>query len=170
MSWQPPQYDPSQHQRHREGQPLQRIQTPQQQYPPQPAYPPGNYPPPPSAYPYPQQPYGQPPARKRKRVFMWVFIAVQALFVIWLITGIASAHGSNSSYAATQAAKFCGNGGWSPLYNSQAQCLTQYGATLKDAGTAGTAIGAGLVVVFWVIVDFLMAVTWLVVRLSRRRA
>lgn len=169
MTWQPGQYDEQAHRQRIGG--GDGAYSPQQQpfyqqpqatwhdpgHPPQPVYGFGV-----------TAPAQQP--RKRRRVFMWVFLAVQVLFVIWLIAGLASAGGSNSTYAATQAAKFCGNGGWNPLYSSQAQCLSQYGATLKDAGNAGTAIGAGLIVAFWCVTDFLMGVTYLIVRLSRRRA
>ena len=162
MSWEPPQYDPRQHQRHRGGQPLQQPYMPQQPYVPD------NFPP---YQPYIPQGYGQPPAqppRKRRRVFMWVFLAVQVLFIIWIIAGIAS-HPAGPS-AAAQAAQQCANGGWQGLFQSQADCQKHYAVALNDASNAGKGIGVALIVVFWCVVDFLMGVTYLIVRLSRRRA
>src|SRR6185312_11626421 len=30
--------------------------------------------------------------RRKRRVFLWVFLAIQALFVAWLVTGLATVH------------------------------------------------------------------------------
>lgn len=85
-----------------------------------------------------------PPQRKRKRrVFMWVFLAVQAIFVIWIISGIASA-GTPSD---------CGS-------LTQEQCQT--------ASNVGTGIGVFLIFVFWAIVDFLLGVGYVIYRLAKR--
>lgn len=164
MTYEPPRYDPRQHEQRVYGQPPQEPSDRSWAHGPQPAYPVPQAPAP--AYYPPQQSHVAP--RKRRRVFMWVFIAVQVLFVIWLITGIASSPASNSASAAAEAAKFCAGNGWSPLYTSHAQCLSQYGSTLRDAGDTGTALGAGIIVVLWCVVDFLMGITWLIIRLSRR--
>ena len=137
--WEPPQYDPGAHERRMHGQPR---------------------------YPYEQPPSR--PARRKRRVFMWVFLAVQALFIAWIIAGIAS-HPAGLS-AAAQAARQCANGGWEGLFTSEADCRQHYAVALNDAGNAGKGIAIGLIIVIWVVTDFLMAVTWLVVRLSRRRA
>ena len=59
------------------------------QQPPPPPAPYGQQPYPPSGQ---EQGYTQPPPRKRRRVFVWVFLAVQVLFVIWVIAGAASGH------------------------------------------------------------------------------
>lgn len=32
------------------------------------------------------------PAKKKHRVFLWFFLAVQALFVLWLIVGLSTAN------------------------------------------------------------------------------
>jgi hypothetical protein len=122
--------------------------------------------------PYPLQPqYGQgaPAAqqpRKRRHVFMWVFLAIQALFLIWIITGVASHPGGPT--AATQAAQQCANGGWQGLFKSQADCDQHYAVALNDAGNVGKGLGVALIVVFWCVVDFLMGITYLIVRLARR--
>lgn len=103
----------------------------------------------PSPQPYgepwpPSQHYQQP--RRRRRVFPWIFLAVQALFVIWVIAGIASGH---------HAAASCHD-----QYLTHAQCAS--------AANAGTAIGVGLVVVFWAVVDVILGVSYGVWRLARR--
>ena len=83
--------------------------------------------------------------RKKKRVFMWTFLAIQALFLIWVITGLAS---TGSTPADT--------GG----------VLTQEEAnTARDAGAA---IGIVMIVGFWALVDFILGLTWAVVKLARR--
>ncbi|WP_432001254.1 hypothetical protein [Streptomyces sioyaensis] len=100
---------------------------------------------PPVAVPDPKPP---PAPKKPRRVFMWTFLAVQALFLVWVITGAASG-GSDDSLC---------------------QGLTgQDYQTCVDAGTAGTALGVGLIIAFWAAVDIIMVGTWAVVRLARRR-
>lgn len=97
--------------------------------------------------------------RKRRRVFLWVFLAIQALFIIWLIAGGASAGGSiHASVAARclQEAKGMGM--------TQAQCISWLGGAAKT----GTAVGAALIVVVWVVVDFLVSLTYGVYRLATR--
>jgi len=122
---------------------------------------------------YPPQPqYGQgaPAAqqpRKSHHVFMWVFLAIQVLFLIWIITGVAS-HPAGPT-AASQAAQQCSNGGWQGLFKSQADCDRHYAVALNDAGNVGKGLGVALIVVFWCVVDFLMGITYLIVRLARRR-
>lgn len=193
--WQP-RYDPRDHGQRLRGPQGQQWQQPgyrQPPYPGQPQYP--QYPPqgqpwPPQGYQPPQGPppgwqpgYGQQPPyppqayaprasqaapRKKHRVFMWVFLAVQVLFLIWVITGIAS-HPAGPS-ASVQAAQQCANGGWQGLFNSQADCDQHYAVGLNDASNLGKGLGVALIVVFWCIVDFLMGITYLIVRLARRRA
>ena len=61
------------------------------------APPPGTWPEPPQGSPS-TQPPGQgsaaPPPRKRHRVFLWVFLTVQLLFLAWVIVGATSASGT----------------------------------------------------------------------------
>lgn len=90
-----------------------------------------------------------PPPKKRKRIFMWFFLAVQAIFLIWIIVG---ANSSGSSVA-----KSC--------KNLTGQALQ----TCQDASHAGTGIGIALVIILWVIVDVILVIIWAVVRLSSRR-
>jgi hypothetical protein len=86
----------------------------------------------------------QPPAPKKKRVFMWFFLAIQVLFILWIITGLQSAGSTPSD---------CGS-------LSQEACNT--------AQNVGTGIGAFLVIVLWCITDFLLAVVYGVYRLAKR--
>lgn len=84
------------------------------------------------------------PPKKKKRIFMWFFLAVQVLFIIWLIAGI-----SGSSGDATD----CGS-------------LSQQ--TCNDAEDVGTGIGIALILILWVVVDFLLFIPWVIVKLARR--
>ncbi|MEU0702866.1 hypothetical protein ACFY9H_31805 [Streptomyces bacillaris] len=85
----------------------------------------------------------QRPPRKR-RVFLWVFLGIQLLFLIWMITGIASGSGAPED---------CGS-------LDQEAC--------NDAENAGTAIGVGLIIVLWAVVDVILGITYAVYRLARR--
>lgn len=86
--------------------------------------------------------------KKKKRVFMWAFIAVQVLFILWLVGGVGGAD------SAAQCA------GKTSEYFTQADC--------EAASQVGTGIGAAIVLLLWAVVDFIMAVTYLIVRLARR--
>ena len=123
----------------------------------------------------PQQPYAEPwppqqdcqppPRRRRRRVFLWVFLAVQALFVLWIIIGVATVHAGPTQ---AQLAQGCYDHQWWPLFKSQADCVTHYGGALSDAGTAGKAIGAGLIILLWAVADVILGVSYGVWRLARR--
>ncbi|MGW0939124.1 hypothetical protein [Streptomyces sp. NPDC002666] len=82
------------------------------------------------------------PPKKRKRVFMWTFLAIQVVFLLWVILGATSGGASD-----------CGN-------LSAADC--------NDASNAGTAIGVGLIIGLWAIVDVILGATYAVIRLARR--
>lgn len=94
--------------------------------------------------PRPQSP-PEPTTKKPKRWFMWTFLAVQALFIIWLATGIAAVSGGPED------------------------CTGLDAQTCQDAHDAGAAIGAGLILAVWAAVDIVLGVTYGIVRLSRRR-
>lgn len=85
------------------------------------------------------------PVKRRRRVFMWTFLAVQALFVVWIVAGLASA-GSDPSTCGTLSAKAC-----------------------SDAAAVGTGIGVMLIVGLWVAVDFILAVSYGIYRLATRK-
>ena len=116
---------------------------------------------------YPQPGHGYAPGarpRRRRRIFMWFFFAVQALFLIWLITGLATGHDNN----ATALAQVCGGHNWFPLFKSNADCMTHYNNALNDAQNVGKGIGVALVVVIWIVVDFFLGLGYGIYRLATR--
>ncbi|MCX5559301.1 hypothetical protein [Streptomyces sp. NBC_00038] len=122
------------------------------------ARPPSSPPSQPSRWPEPQQasPPGQPPyqwqpappPRKRRRIFFWIFLAVQILFLIWVIAGAASGSGTPESCSG--------------LTGDSLQLC-------KDASDIGTTIGVGLVIAFWVATDFILALTYVIYRMASRQ-
>jgi hypothetical protein len=84
------------------------------------------------------------PVKKKRRIFLWVFLAVQVLFIIWIIAGANSGSGQPSD-CGSLSAKACNN-----------------------ASDAGTAIGVVLIIVVWFFVDAFMGVIYGVYRLARR--
>jgi hypothetical protein len=83
-------------------------------------------------------------AKPKRRVFLWVFMVVQALFIVWIITGIAS-------------------GGGTP-----ADCGTLDQETCNAAANVGTGIGVAFIILVWMVVDFLLGITYGIYRLARR--
>lgn len=82
--------------------------------------------------------------KKKKRVFMWVYLLINVLFLVWVIAGASSGAGQPTDCGGLDA------------------------QTCNDASDAGTAIGVALIVVFWAIVDVILALGYVVVRLARR--
>lgn len=76
--------------------------------------------------------------RKKRRVFMWVTLAVNALFLFWFISGVSTGESCSG--------------------------LTGDALTTCQAGQAGTAIGAFIVIVLWAMVDIILGVIYLVTR------
>jgi hypothetical protein len=83
--------------------------------------------------------------RKRKRIFMWTFIAIQVIFLIWVISGAASAGQDVNNY-----------------------CNPTGDQTCHDAYTVGASAGFLMVMVVWAITDFILGIGRLIVVLSRR--
>ena len=94
-----------------------------------------------------------------------MFLAIQALFILWLVVGLATTH---TGPTAAQLAQGCYHHNWYPLFKSQADCVTHYGGALQDAGNAGKAIGAGIIVLLWVVVDFFLGVGYGIYKLATR--
>jgi hypothetical protein len=116
-------------------------QTPQQQ----PAFPPGlpprahhGYDQGSSGYGYQQAPPPQ-KSRRPRRIFLWFFLAVQVIFIIWIIAGAQANH-----------------------------CNAQGSASANGACSAGTAIGVGLIIGLWVAADVILGIGYLIYRLSAR--
>jgi hypothetical protein len=101
---------------------------------------------PPPGHP-PDQKGTAPPPRKRHRVFFWVFLAVQILFLIFVIVGASTGSGTPE------------------------ECRGLTGEELEvceAAGDVGTTIGVGLIIGLWVAVDFILALTYVIYRLASR--
>lgn len=79
------------------------------------------------------------PPKQKKRVFTWVILAINALFLIWIIVAVAT-------------------------NKSTSDCNGLDQQTCDNAKNAGTAIGVGLVIVFWAFVDIILGILWLVTR------
>lgn len=80
------------------------------------------------------------PVKRKRHIFRWVFLAIQVLFLAWIIGGTSGATDN---------------------------CDGEVGSAL-EACQAGTAIGAGigvaLIIGLWVAVDFILAITYLIFR------
>ena len=87
---------------------------------------------------------GNPPKKKR-RIFPWVFLAIQVIFLIWIIAGGHSA-ATDTSHCGTLSAADC-----------------------KTAAQAGAGIGVALIVILWCVVDVILGITYMIFRLSSRR-
>jgi hypothetical protein len=103
--------------------------------------------------------------RKRKRLFMWTFLAIQAIFVGLIV--LYATESTGPSHA--EVLQGCAKGAWQGLFKSYHDCMVHYAAGLNGAGHAGQAIGIGLVIFLWVAADVILGVGRLVVLSSRRR-
>ncbi|MBK3631462.1 hypothetical protein JHN52_00510 [Streptomyces sp. MBT97] len=92
---------------------------------------------------------GIPQPKKRRRIFLWIFLVIQILFLVWVIAGAASGSGTPED------------------------CRGLTGDNLKlceDADDVGTTIGVGLIIGLWAAVDVILGFTYVVYRLATRRA
>jgi len=81
---------------------------------------------------------------KNFRKMTWFILIIQVLFVIWIIVGTSSASGN---------------------------CDGEMGDALAvcQAGTAiGTGIGIGLILFFWLVVDVILGLVWLITNRGQR--
>jgi hypothetical protein len=110
----------------------------------------------------PQRPYGEAwiteqPPRRRRRVFPWVFLAVQVLFVIWVISAAASGGGIHADAVA-----YCH--AHPSQYLPFGECVSDYGGGMK----AGAGIGVFLIFVLWAAADVILGACYAAWRLARR--
>lgn len=83
--------------------------------------------------------------RKPRRVFMWTFLAIQALFLLWVITGLMSQSGDCTGLSGLAA------------HNCAA------------ASDAGHGVAVAIQVVLWGLVDVILGVgRWVVVSARRK--
>jgi hypothetical protein len=101
--------------------------------------------PPPAVGPPPPVPGQTGRPRKKRRIFLWAFLAVQVIFVIWIISGLASASGAPDD------------------------CGTLSPEACNDAESIGTGIGVALVIGLWLAVDFILGVSYAIYHLAKRR-
>lgn len=90
----------------------------------------------------PQQPW-PPPTRKRPRIFLWVFLAIQVLFLVLIVASVA---GTDSSTA----------------------CTGQDADTCATAYNAGVGIGVALFVGLWFAVNVFIGVAYAIYWLAKR--
>jgi hypothetical protein len=76
------------------------------------------------------------------RPLTWVILAVQVLFIIWIVAGANSASDNCST--------------------------NEYSDACRTGQAIGTAIGIGLIIFLWALVDVILGVIWLVTNKSKR--
>jgi hypothetical protein len=104
------------------------------------------------------------PKRRKRRIFLWVFLAIQVIFLIWVIAGSTEQTGPT----AAQIASLCGKGQWQGLFTSYHDCVVHGANGLTAAGDIGKTIGLGLVIGLWVAVDVILGISYAIYRLARR--
>jgi hypothetical protein len=77
------------------------------------------------------------------RPFTWVILVINVLFLVWVISAIASSAGEPPP---------------------EAGCEGMTVQECNDIEAAGTAIGVVVIIVFWAFVDVILGVIWLVTR------
>jgi hypothetical protein len=93
-----------------------------------------------------RQPYPSDTKKKPRRIrFLWVFLFIQAVFLLWVILGARSGAGSPDD-CGTLSAKDC-----------------------DDAENLGTAIGVGLVIALWAATDIILGITYAIYKVAKRR-
>lgn len=75
--------------------------------------------------------------KTKMRKFTWVILAINLLFLIWVIAGAAS--GGDTSSCGSLSATDC-----------------------ENAQDVGKGIGVVLIIVFWAVVDVILGVLWLI--------
>ena len=78
------------------------------------------------------------------RPLTWVILAVQVLFIIWLVTGFNAA--SDSGNCST----------------------SDYSDACQAGQTIGTGIAIGIIIFLWALVDVILGVIWLVTNKTKR--
>jgi len=100
--------------------------------------------------------------RKKRRIFLWVFLAIQVIFIAWLISAAVQSTGASPADIAST----CGNHQWYQVWKSYSDCAAHSGVVA--AHDVGKGIAIGLIVVIWIVVDFLVGLTYGIYRLARR--
>ena len=101
---------------------------------------------------------------KRHKIFLWFFLALQLIMIVWIITAASTKDGPTSA----EIAQFCGNGAWQGLFSSYNDCVQHGAAGIQAANSTGKGLAVGVLVIAWVIVDFLLGVSYGIYRLATR--
>ena len=89
---------------------------------------------------------------------MWVFFAIQLIFLIWVIAGGTSTGGSIHSSTVA----YCH--AHPNAYLSYQDCLNSYSGGAK----VGTTLGVAFIILFWFVTDVILGVCYGVYRLATR--
>jgi len=81
----------------------------------------------------------------RFRIFTWIILIINVLFLIWIITGISSRPSATA-----------------------ANCQSLDLKTCQAANDAGTGIGVFLIIFLWVAADIILGIIWLITRKKTR--
>lgn len=100
--------------------------------------------------------------RKKRRIFLWVFLAIQVLFIAMLIYWATRSTG----VLPGEIQQTCGGNKWYPLWKSYNDCAQHSGAIAAHDVAKGIAITG--TVIAWVVVDFLVGLTYFIYRLAKR--
>ncbi len=101
---------------------------------------------------------------KPKKVFLWVFLGVQAIMLIWVI----SAAATKTAATPAEIAQWCGGNAWQGLFSSYADCVKHGAVGIQAANAVGTGLATATLVIGWVILDFLLGLTYGIYRLVKR--
>jgi hypothetical protein len=101
--------------------------------------------------------------RRRRRVFMWTFLAIQAAFLAWVL----SAAFASTAASPADIAQMCGHHAWWPLWKSYQDCAAHSGVVA--AHDVGKGIAISLQIILWVVVDVILGIGRFVVVTARRR-
>lgn len=96
----------------------------------------------PTGWATPPQVSDEPPEKRRRHIFLWIFLAIQLVFVVWIAVG---AHSAQQTSCSGLSAQDCAN-----------------------AKEVGTTIGVGLIIGLWAVVDIIVGGTYAVYRLVKR--
>jgi hypothetical protein len=105
-----------------------------------------------------------PKPRKRRRVFMWTFLAIQAAFAVWVATVLFASTGASPA----DIAQTCGNHAWYPLWKSYNDCAAHSGVVA--AHDVGKGLALFMQIGLWVAVDVILGIGRLIVVTARRRS
>ncbi len=90
-------------------------------------------------------PLPSPDEKPRRRVFLWVFLTIQALFLAWVLFGV-GARAGDPPYCDGLEADFC-----------------------NSAETVGTTLGVVLMIFLWLAVDVILGISYLIYRVASRK-